>query len=253
MMLYWLPLGHQSEYQNQSYKMAEKDDKKNPDKEKEPKTYPERVRHAIDFFYSRGFSLYASAGIVGNLIAESSVDPKRHQDGGGIGRGIAQWGVNDRWQTFLKFAKNRNISPWKLDSQLRFIIHEMPSQMGEENAKRIKTMTNQIEVAKLFMDEYERPGDPNWNKRKNDTQYAFDQGMKLYHVDRGPVMREADKVDVSNPFDDALNFFKSLFGASGGGEGPSDLDKSIQYFNNLNQEVKKEKPKTFEPEKLEAF
>src|SRR5690348_1987744 len=46
---------------------------------------------AFQYFVARGLSKRQSAGIVGNLIQESSVIPTAIEFGGGPGRGIAQW------------------------------------------------------------------------------------------------------------------------------------------------------------------
>ena len=44
----------------------------------------------MGFFESQGWTRAQAAGI-GNLQAESGVDPNRAQDGGGPGYGLAQW------------------------------------------------------------------------------------------------------------------------------------------------------------------
>ena len=54
---------------------------------------------AYDFFVSKGLTDTESAAIVGNLVQESSVNPASVQEGGGPGRGIAQWSVKGRWDT----------------------------------------------------------------------------------------------------------------------------------------------------------
>ena len=52
---------------------------------------------AYEFFVAKGLKNYEAAGIVGNLIQESSVNPTVSQFGGGPGRGIAQWSAGGRW------------------------------------------------------------------------------------------------------------------------------------------------------------
>ena len=197
-----------------------------------------RIEYAMDFFTERGFTKQAAAGIVGNLLAESGINPKSEQYGGGPGRGIAQWSVGQRWQTYLKFAENRNLDPLDLDAQLRFVIHEMPSQMGE-SAKTIKTMTDAIAAAKLFMDKYERPGKPNWDKRVADTTRALRAGITTGAVknDRGPLTRiddkgftpKADKVIV----DQAKEFFGRLVPDTVENFGEQALTEARQFFSNL--------------------
>ena len=52
---------------------------------------------AYNYFRAKGLTSFQAAAVVGNLIQESSVNPKALQYGGGPGRGIAQWSVGGRW------------------------------------------------------------------------------------------------------------------------------------------------------------
>ena len=61
-------------------------------------TFPNE-KPAFDYFRLKGLTDIQSAGIVGNLDAESGLDPTIHQIGGGPGRGIAQWSAGARWDT----------------------------------------------------------------------------------------------------------------------------------------------------------
>jgi hypothetical protein len=197
-----------------------------------------RIEYAMDFFTSRGFTKEAAAGIVGNLVAESGVNPKSEQYGGGPGRGIAQWSVDQRWQTYLKFAKNRELDPLDLEAQLRFIVHEMPSQMGD-SAKSIKTMTDATAAAKLFMDKYERPGKPNWDKRVAETTRALraSSGGNVVRNDRGPVTRAEERVVQprmqQSVLDQAKSYFDNLIPDTVSNFSDDSLTKAREFFNNL--------------------
>lgn len=219
-----------------------------------------RIEYAMDFFTSRGFTRESAAGIVGNLLAESGINPKSEQYGGGPGRGIAQWSVDQRWQTYLKFAKNRNLDPLDLDAQLRFIIHEMPSQMGE-SAKTIKTMTDKNAAAKLFMDKYERPGKPNWDRRVSETDRAFRIGVTKGPVqnDRGPITRADDamvkpKVDQS-VVQQAKDFFSNLIPETTQNFTEDALVKARDFFTNMfpGEKVKEPKPTLSPPDQLKPL
>lgn len=222
-----------------------------------------RVQYAMDFFTERGFTRQAAAGIVGNLVSESSIDPARKQMDGGIGRGIAQWGVNDRWQTYLKFAKNRELDPYDLTAQLRFIIHEMPSQMGE-SAKTIKTMTDENAAAKLFMDKYERPGTPNWSKRVEDTARAMRISLSTGAIknDRGPLTRIDDKGFTPEPkkiiIQEAKEFFDRLVPDTVQDITEDTLTQARQFFDNLFPKAKdttslESQPKFVDRNELQAL
>lgn len=56
---------------------------------------------AFDYFVHKGLTKVQAAGIVGNLMQESNVRPKAVQSGA-AGRGIAQWGVGQRWDKSAK-------------------------------------------------------------------------------------------------------------------------------------------------------
>ena len=81
-----------------------------------------------------------AAGIVGNLEAESGVDPQVNQRGG-PGRGIAQWEASDaggsgRWDTLLEFAEILGLDERDLGTQLSFIVYELQgkSKLGGQGA-----------------------------------------------------------------------------------------------------------------------
>ena len=73
------------------------------------------------YFTSSGYSPAATAGIMGNLYAESGMDPTRHQMGGGPAAGIAQWekygDANTRWGSLNKFAQESGYQWSDLDPQ----------------------------------------------------------------------------------------------------------------------------------------
>jgi len=79
---------------------------------------------AFDFFVSKGLTTAQAAGIVGNLMQESGVNPTARQSDG-PGQGIAQWSVGGRWNNLLGFAKARRASPLAVTTQLEFLWHEL--------------------------------------------------------------------------------------------------------------------------------
>jgi len=107
------------------------------------------------------------AGIMGNLLVESNLDPTEFQDLGGtdgankgVGRGVAQWGSKkdgNRWQDCINFARARNVSEYNLILQLEFIHHELTRQEMYSADGALYRTTNPTEAALLFMRYYERP------------------------------------------------------------------------------------------------
>lgn len=213
-----------------------------------------RTKFALNFFKEKGFTQESAAGIVGNLIAESSINPTRNEMGGGSGRGIAQWTESERWQTFLKFASNRKIDSNSLEAQLRFIIHEMPSAMGQSNAERLKNTTNIEDAARLFMDKYERPGVERFNDRLShstrayriltETTPTFDRGPKIQADNtRNNRVVNKDNDIVGNTLNQAKAFFKNLTSDIPKAN-TTTIDQARKYFDSLfeqKEEIKTEK------------
>ena len=103
------------------------------------------------------------AGIIGNLIVESNLNPVKHQgferlaDAAGVGRGLAQWDsfVEDgRWAQCIAFAKKSQKTEFDLLLQCEFIHHELQSNFY--NGGLFKT-TDVTAAAITFMRYYERP------------------------------------------------------------------------------------------------
>lgn len=103
-----------------------------------------------------GLSPGAAVGVVGNLIAESGVNPASVQAGGGPGRGIAQWSVGARWATLQSWAAAHSMDPMTLDTQLAFLIYEARSTgvWGQ-----LLGTSDPQQASKIFMTQYERPAD----------------------------------------------------------------------------------------------
>jgi len=103
---------------------------------------------------NKNISKEAAAGIVGNLFQESGVDPTRQQNNGGPGRGIAQWGVGDRWKAFQDWSQKRSRDILDLPTQLDYILQEP----GQESAIR-RTLTSKTpeEAALNFGKYFEGP------------------------------------------------------------------------------------------------
>ena len=126
-----------------------------------------------------GFTAQAAAGVIGNLMQESGVNPNSHQGGGGPGRGIMQWTVNARWATLQKWAGKRD--PWALDTQVGFMMKEM-NDAGVTG--KLKGMTSVDQAVKYFHDTMERSADKTMTARNGFANSALSQygGKKSYAV-----------------------------------------------------------------------
>jgi hypothetical protein len=114
-------------------------------------------RTAFNYFVSKGLTKNQAAGVVGNLMQESSVMPTAVQPGG-PGRGIAQWSVGGRFNTGSKsltsFAAARGLNKWALQTQLDFIWYELATVGGYGLAELRATSTVSGAVT-VFQNKYE--------------------------------------------------------------------------------------------------
>ena len=129
-------------------------------------TNAEKVfRYLVD---KEGFTPEAAAGVIGNLMQESGVNPQSRQLGGGPGRGIMQWTESERWASLSAWASNSGKDPWALETQVEWMIKEMKSY-GTYN--RIKGVSSYKKAVEIFEKEMERAGTPNYPRR---YQFAAD-------------------------------------------------------------------------------
>ena len=126
----------------------------------------------FNYLIGYGFTEQAAAGVIGNLMQESGVNPQSKQLGGGPGRGIMQWGTGPgsggRWDALVSWAASSGKDPWKLDTQVEWMMKEMRSY-GTLN--RLKGVTDVKKAVQIFEREMEKAGTPNYPRR---YQYAAD-------------------------------------------------------------------------------
>ena len=138
------------------------------------------------FFTGKGYSKHATAGIMGNLQQESTLDPNRYQSGGGKGRGIAQWTVgSDRFKGLEAHAKSKGKDWTDLQSQLEWIDLELGGK-DPTTAKKLnsnyggldgfKKATDTKWAVEAFEKSFERAGKPMYEKR---YKYADDYFAKF--------------------------------------------------------------------------
>src|SRR5579859_3127536 len=114
---------------------------------------------AYDYFVGKGLTNFQSAAVVGNLDQESGVNPTISQNGGGPGRGIAQWSTGGRWDTtqgdnLVAFANMQGMPTSSLQVQLDFIWYElgMFTSYGLAPLRASTTIENATQV---FEDQFE--------------------------------------------------------------------------------------------------
>jgi hypothetical protein len=138
---------------------------------------------AYHFFVARGLSPAQSAGIVGNLIQESSVNPGSVQYGGGPGRGIAQWSVGGRWNADHDdnvewYANAHGASSTSLDLQLDFVWYELEN-FSSYGLEELRGSSNVSEATVAFETRFEGCGECDQGNRiayANDVLAAYGGG-----------------------------------------------------------------------------
>ncbi|MCW5804807.1 MAG: hypothetical protein KIT31_20725 [Deltaproteobacteria bacterium] len=134
------------------------------------------ARTAFNFFVSKGLTKIQAAGVVGNLMQESSMRPTAVEFGGGPGRGIAQWSVGGRWNSGAKnmvsFAASRGMDRWALQTQLDFTWHELTTvpSYGLTELRAAATLSQAVTV---FQNKFERCGKCAQGKRMQYAQQAL--------------------------------------------------------------------------------
>ena len=159
-----------------------------------------------DYFRSKGLNEYGTAGLMGNLYAESGLNPKNLQnvyekklgytdetyttavDNGkyknfikdSAGYGLAQWTYWSRKEGLFNFAKNKNKSIGDLTTQLEFLFTEL-NQSYKSLLQILKTTSSIKEASNGVLLQFERPADQSisvQNKRADYSQIYFDKYSK---------------------------------------------------------------------------
>jgi Phage tail lysozyme len=132
---------------------------------------------AFSFFAAKGLTELQSAGVVGNLMQESSMNPGAVEFGGGPGRGIAQWSVGGRWDTSpgdnaAAFARQRGLALLALNTQLNFIWFELTTFSGYGLAQ-LRAATTVSAAVTAFQDKFEICGQCDSTNRINFASQAL--------------------------------------------------------------------------------
>ncbi|MGH3056487.1 MAG: phage tail tip lysozyme, partial [Gaiellaceae bacterium] len=142
----------------------------------------DNIEKAYNFLVSQGLQNFQAAGIVGNLMQESGVNPKSNQ-GGGPGKGIAQWSEGGRWNVLVgwvavgdHFPDGKPRDPLSLEGQLAFMLHEMKDVAPwNETMPALKGTTTVEQATQVFEDKFEKAGTPNMPNRIKYARQVLDK------------------------------------------------------------------------------
>ena len=196
----------------------------------------ERAQYIMRRLINGGLTPVQAAGIVGNWIQESSLNPETVN---GIGAsGIGQW-LGSRRENLITFASNRGKDWTDLDTQIDFALWEM-NEGGEffniDGARDDFYSTDSpSKAAVAFRKGYERPGksEANDSNRINKAETAFDEWNKTNpssnydytnaNKSSGPVHLNNNKLEVDDfytpPKEDYSKYFEKTGFSSFLGQG----------------------------------
>lgn len=160
-----------------------------------------------DFLLEKTGNEYGTAAIMGNLMAESSLNPlcatgknkvpdyaQRVDDGlidfahDGVAFGIAQWCYSARKQALLDYAEGNGISIGDLDMQLRFLVKEM-SEKYKGVWRAVCEAVSVREASDVVMLKYEKPGNVSEAAKNKRAEYGvrfLDKFDGVHPDDKGP-------------------------------------------------------------------
>lgn len=126
------------------------------------------ARYIYNYLGTRGWSINAIAGMLGNMQTESSINPgiwEGLDTGVGPGYGLVQWTPFDK---YTDWCAGRGLDPSHMDSALQRIEYELenglqyyPTDSYPETFSQFKTSTKSpYYLAMAFLANYERPADP---------------------------------------------------------------------------------------------
>lgn len=155
-----------------------------------------------NFLYSKGLNEYSCAGIMGNLYAESGLNPSNLQntyekklgytdaayvaavDSGeysnfvrdSAGFGLAQWTYWSRKQGLLEYAKSKGESIGDLETQLEFLWKEL-TQSYKSLLTTLKKASSVREASDAVLLKYEKPANQGTSVQEKRASY----GQKYYN------------------------------------------------------------------------
>jgi len=141
---------------------------------------------AMEFFVASGFTDIQAAGIVGNLMQESGMDPDIHEIGGGAGYGLAQWTAKSRKLGLESFAISQDKPTSDFELQLRFIVHELQQPDFRKARTTLGTADSIVQATNLVSMYYEMPGTPYLNNRIKYACQALDEYQQ--HLEGGETI-----------------------------------------------------------------
>lgn len=128
-----------------------------------------------NYLRAQGLTPEQSAGVIGNLAAESNLDPGAFNpnDVGQPAGGIAQW-RGQRLDELKAYSANNNLDWRTLDAQLPFLMYELETKSYLGYGALLNS--NSVEEAtRVFEEKFERPAPGTFNRRYGYARDAYDR------------------------------------------------------------------------------
>ena len=187
------------------------------------------MKQVWNFLKAAGFSDYATAGIMGNIDAESGMRSNNLQDtyarefgmsdaqytaavdsgeytnfiNDKAGYGLCQWTYHTRKKKLYDLAKAKNKSISDIDVQLELLLKELKGMVGLYNT--LKNATSVRQASDAFMLQFENPYDKSEDRKKERADFGMVYYNKYSKQGGNTVMgvktyQENDKVQLSEHF-----------------------------------------------------
>lgn len=156
-----------------------------------------------NYLYGKIGNAFGCAGLMGNIFAESALNPKNLQSNGNkklemtddefvisvdkglytkdqfvkdsYGFGICQWTYHTRKKALYEYIKSKNKSIGDLEAQLDFLYKEL-SEGYKSVLNTLKSATSTLQASNDVLLKYERPADQSVNAQNKRASY----GQKYY-------------------------------------------------------------------------
>lgn len=154
-----------------------------------------------------GYSKEATAGVMGNIYAESQFDSNLIEYGSGVGFGLCQWSYGRRAQ-LEAYAASKGVSPSDINTQIEFLLAELTP--GGNGYATYQLMTNNgftssdwknastpEQAAEAFCWIFERPGIPRMEERTTAARRYYEQfkdAERPASGSNGSLLQAADNV-----------------------------------------------------------
>ena len=218
-----------------------------------------------DYLLKVGYTESSAAGIMGNLMVESGLDPRRVENQGGgewktadeitvdgsTGYGLCQWTYKTRQQGLADFAKGYNKKSSDLVVQLDFMMKEVQQGYTSCLPSGLNACKTPEDAATKWCNEFENPGVPHLQERTNWARKIFEakgvgitkltydgntvSGIKGVVGSAGGSSAKAGFLGILEKMaSPIMGIYNSVFGGDTGGNSGGSYNPSSASYRNWN-------------------